>query len=58
MTPCPESRHSPNFCTSQSCFLSSNRFFLVQASVIDKLMVITEPAVAGARLLGLGSKAT
>ena len=41
---------SPNFWTSQSCFLASNWFFL------DKPMIRTEPAVPTARLLGLDSK--
>ena len=42
--------------TSQPCSLSSNFFFLVRASFIEKPIVISEPAVASTRLLGLGSK--
>ena len=38
-------RRSPNFWTSQSCFLSSNCFFFFDCEhpFIDKLMVTTEP---------------
>ena len=41
------SHRSPDLCTSQSCFLKSNWFFRVRASVIDKPKVTTEPAVSG-----------
>ena len=49
-------RRSLNFWTSQSCSLSSNWFFECENPLIDKPMVIKEPAVASAWLLGLGSK--
>ena len=50
-------RCSPNFRTSQSCSLSSNWFFRVQASVYwSKLLVITEPTIASRQLLCLASK--
>ena len=53
----PWSRRSPIFWTSQTCFLSSNCFFFeCEHPVIDIPMVITEPAVVSARLLGLGWK--
>ena len=45
-------RRSPNFWTSQSCSLSSNWFFECENPLIDKPMVIKEPAVASAWLLG------
>ena len=50
------SRRSPNFWTSQSRFPSSNWFFECEPQFIDKPIVITEPAIPSARLLGLGSK--
>ena len=51
------SRHSPNFRTSQCCFLSSNWFFLVWVCLlIDKPMVIKKLTIASMWLLGLGSK--
>ena len=49
-------RRSPNFWTGQSRFLSSNCFFECEHPFIDKPMVVTEPAVASAWLIGLGSK--
>ena len=50
-----ESRRSPNFWTSQSRFLSSNRFLECEHLFIDKPMV-TDPTVLSARVLGPGSK--
>ena len=53
------SRHRPVIWTSQPCFLSSNCYFFFlecEHRFIDKLIAITEPAVASRRLLGLGSK--
>ena len=48
------SQHSPNFWTSQSCFLLSNCFFLrVRASIYGKLAVKTKLFVPSAWLLGL-----
>ena len=49
------SRHSPNFWTSQSCFLLSNCFFFfrVRACIYGKLMVTTKLIVPNAWLLGL-----
>ena len=47
---------SPNFWTSQSRFFASNWFFECEHLFINKSIVITEPAVASTRLLGLGSK--
>ena len=41
---------------SVPCLLTSNRFFECAHPIIDKPMVITEPTVLSARLLGLGSK--
>ena len=42
--------------TSQSCSLSSNWFSWCEHRLLIKPMVITEPAVPSARLLGLGLK--
>ena len=50
-----ESRRSPNFWTSQSRFLSSDRFLECEHLFIDKPMV-TDPTVLSARVLGPGSK--
>ena len=48
---------SPNFWTSQSCFLSSNWLFLVWVCLlIAKPMVIKKLTIASMGLLGLGSK--
>ena len=50
-------RRSPNVWTSQSCLLSSTWFFECVHLFINKpKMVITEPAVPSARLLGLTAK--
>ena len=53
---CLWGRRSPNFWTSQSRFPSSKWFFRCEHSIINKLLVITEPAIPNARLLGLRSK--
>ena len=50
-----KSRRSPNFWTSQSRFLSSNRFLECEHLFIDKPMV-TDPTVLSARVLGPASK--
>ena len=50
------SRRSPNFWTSQSCFLSSIWFTECEHLFTDKPMIVTEPAVPSEHLLGLGSK--
>ena len=44
------------FWTSQSCFLLSNWFFKCRHQFIDKPIIIIEPAVPSALLLGLGLK--
>ena len=49
-----EEKRSPNIWTSQSCFASSNWFSKCEHLFFNKL-VITEPAVPSARLLGLHS---
>ena len=49
-------RRSPNVWACKSCFLSPNCFFRCELSVYCYSLVITEPAVVSARLLGLGSK--
>ena len=48
------SHRSPNW-TGQSYLFSSNRFFDREHSCINISMIVTEPAVPDARLLGLGS---
>ena len=50
------SHSNPDFWTSQSCFLSSNWFFNASIHLLIKLLVITEPAVPSAWLLGLDWK--
>ena len=50
------SHSNPDFWTSQSCFLSSNWFFNASIHLLIKLLVITEPAVLSAWLLGLDWK--
>ena len=50
-----KSRRSPNFWTSQSRFLSSNRFLECEHLFIDKPMV-ADPTVLSARVLSPGSK--
>ena len=49
------SRRSPNFWTSESCFVLSKWFIKCKHLFIEKPMVITKPAVPTARL-GLGWK--
>ena len=50
------SHSNPDVWTSQSCFLSSNWFFNASIHLLIKLLVITEPAVPSAWLLGLDWK--